>query len=79
MYVVRCADGAPDAFPGLLPLADHWRELPPGARVVDVPGDHFSVMDPLRRGPLADLLTPHGPAPEPPANPTPARDERGTP
>ncbi len=79
VYVVRCADGAPDAFPGLLPLADHWRELPPGASVVDVPGDHFSVMDPLRRGPLADLLTPHGPAPEPPANPTPARDERGTP
>ncbi|MFH8882570.1 amino acid adenylation domain-containing protein [Streptomyces californicus] len=79
VYVVRCADGAPDAFPGLLPLADHWRELPPGTRVVDVPGDHFSVMDPLRRGPLADLLTPPGPAPEPPANPTHARDERGTP
>ncbi|MFJ9432508.1 amino acid adenylation domain-containing protein [Streptomyces sp. NPDC101490] len=77
--VVRCTDGAPDAFPGLLPLADHWGELPPGTRVVDVPGDHFAVMDPLRRGPLADLLTPHGSAPEPPANPTHARDERGTP
>ncbi|MER7481271.1 amino acid adenylation domain-containing protein [Streptomyces sp. NPDC126510] len=77
LLAVRCADGAADTFPGLLPLSEHWAQLPPGASVSEVPGDHFSVMDPLRRGVLTDLLSPHGPTAEPATDPT-ARDERGT-
>ncbi|MFI2214227.1 amino acid adenylation domain-containing protein [Streptomyces sp. NPDC020141] len=76
VLAVRFRDSAPDAFPGLVPLTDHWRELPPGVRVQELPGHHFAVADPLRRGALADLLTPQRPATEKTAVPT-AREERG--
>ncbi|MFI6287537.1 amino acid adenylation domain-containing protein [Streptomyces sp. NPDC051018] len=76
VLAVRFRDSAPDGFAGLVPLTDHWSRVPPGVRVEELPGDHFAVTDPLRHGPLVDLLTPHRPATEPPAAPA-AGEERG--